>query len=310
VEGPTKQFTIVPFSDSQFFRRDVNQHYTFKKDSFGKVNKVNVVFVPTGFSRIFNRTEQNIDVALKQQLEQRPAALKGAFVVKTYKKYVKDNFNSLWDFLKDFPWQNFLFKGVYEVGYILVLFLLGLYAGKRKIFSNVNSHKQFLQKIFNWGLMIGAPIIVFNIGFQMWCYFQNINYWNYLSELPDYLLNTAWNIGIMSLALSYIAGFTLLLKNDDWKKRLSFFGTVGRLGLTNYSLHLLAYLLIFQNVDLFLGLHGKVGHVIRLPIALVVYALLYLFSRWWLKHFRIGPFEWLWRSITYWKWQPIKKNNS
>jgi uncharacterized protein len=32
-----------------------------------------------------------------------------------------------------------------------------------------------------------------------------------------------------------------------------------------------------------------------------------VFSTWWLKRFRFGPFEWLLRSFTYWKWQPMKK---
>jgi uncharacterized protein len=57
----------------------------------------------------------------------------------------------------------------------------------------------------------------------------------------------------------------------------------------------------------FLGLDGKVGCLYRLLISVVVYILLYLFSHWWLSRFTMGPFEWLWRSMTYWKWQPMKK---
>ena len=30
------------------------------------------------------------------------------------------------------------------------------------------------------------------------------------------------------------------------------------------------------------------------------------FSGWWLKRFRFGPSEWLWRSMTYWRWQPMR----
>jgi uncharacterized protein len=29
-------------------------------------------------------------------------------------------------------------------------------------------------------------------------------------------------------------------------------------------------------------------------------------SRWWLTRFRFGPLEWIWRSITYWKVQPLR----
>ncbi|HWN89308.1 MAG TPA: DUF418 domain-containing protein, partial [Chitinophagaceae bacterium] len=104
-----------------------------------------------------------------------------------------------------------------------------------------------------------------------------------------------------------IAGLTLFLENESWKKRLSFFAVVGRLGLTNFGLHLLAYTLIFERVEGLWGLDGKVGSLYRLLIAIIVYGLLYFFSHWWLSRFTMGPFEWLWRSMTYWKWQPMKK---
>jgi len=38
----------------------------------------------------------------------------------------------------------------------------------------------------------------------------------------------------------------------------------------------------------------------------ILFALQIVASRWWLRHFRFGPFEWLWRSLTYWKKQPMR----
>jgi len=40
---------------------------------------------------------------------------------------------------------------------------------------------------------------------------------------------------------------------------------------------------------------------------LIMLALQFLFSKWWMARYTMGPFEWLLRSFTYWKWQPIKK---
>ena len=306
-ESPTRRFNLVPLSDSQFVLDDNNTQYTFMTDASGDVKEIKGVFIPTGFSRVFTRTQENIQVAMKQQLEQRAKALKGLTAQKTYKQHVKDNFDVLWQFLKTFHWQNFLWKGEYEVGYILVLFILGLYAGRKKIFYNVAANRQFLRKALKWGLIVGTPPLLFLVGLEMWNDFKGIKIWQHYSAITNAIINIAWNIGIIFMAMAYIAGLTLLLENEVWKKRLGFLGTVGRLGLTNYGLHLLAYLLIFQRVDLFLGLHGKVGHIYRLPIAIMVYLLLFFFSRWWLRYFEMGPFEWLWRSMTYWKWQPMKK---
>ena len=42
----------------------------------------------------------------------------------------------------------------------------------------------------------------------------------------------------------------------------------------------------------------------------VVFGLLVVFSTYWMRHFRFGPFEWLWRSLTYWKLQPMRVERS
>jgi uncharacterized protein len=34
-----------------------------------------------------------------------------------------------------------------------------------------------------------------------------------------------------------------------------------------------------------------------------------IFSMVWLRFFRFGPLEWLWRSLTYWEWQPMRKGD-
>ena len=108
--------------------------------------------------------------------------------------------------------------------------------------------------------------------------------------------------------MGYIAALTLLVEKESWKKRLSFLAPIGRMGLTNYILHAIAFILIFE--DYGLGLYGKTGGLYRIMLGIPVFVLLYLFSRWWLRHFRYGPFEWLWRSLTYLKFQPMRLNNS
>ena len=164
-----------------------------------------------------------------------------------------------------------------------------------------------MQKTLKWGLIVGGPPILFLVGLEMWNHFNGVEAWKHYSAMTNAMISIVWNLVIIVLTMAYIAGLTLLLENVNWKKRLGFLGTVGRLGLTNYGLHLFAYLIIFENVNVFLGLNGKVGHIYRLPIAILVYVLLYFFSRLWLRHFEMGPFEWLWRSMTYLKWQPMKK---
>jgi uncharacterized protein len=56
-----------------------------------------------------------------------------------------------------------------------------------------------------------------------------------------------------------------------------------------------------------LGLFGRLGVAAALAIGVSVYLLQIAFSAFWLRRFRFGPVEWLWRSAMYWEWQPFGK---
>jgi uncharacterized protein len=47
------------------------------------------------------------------------------------------------------------------------------------------------------------------------------------------------------------------------------------------------------------NLFGRIGLIQTMGIAILILAIQIIFSNIWLKHFRFGPFEWLWRSLTY-----------
>jgi uncharacterized protein len=54
---------------------------------------------------------------------------------------------------------------------------------------------------------------------------------------------------------------------------------------------------------------GLIGKVDRWEQVIMVCGILFFqifFSIIWLRNFKYGPFEWAWRSLTYWKIQPIK----
>ena len=41
-----------------------------------------------------------------------------------------------------------------------------------------------------------------------------------------------------------------------------------------------------------------------------IWVLQIIWSHVWLRYFRFGPLEWCWRSLTYWKKQPMRKENT
>ena len=155
-----------------------------------------------------------------------------------------------------------------------------------------------------WGLVIGFAGVAINLGFEAWNFVTGNNWdWHAYTILTLTLIDFSWSLGVMILALGYVAGITLLLEKLSWQKRLSFLAPVGRMGLTNYLLHTIPYLVIFH---FGFDLAGKIGPFYRLLLALPVFVIMIFTSRWWFKHFRIGPAEWIWRSLSYWKKQPMR----
>jgi uncharacterized protein len=110
------------------------------------------------------------------------------------------------------------------------------------------------------------------------------------------------------LALAYGCGIVVLCRSDTWRRRLSGLGAVGQMALTNYLAHSLVYLFVLNGFGL--GLLAYAGSTVLTLLAVVVFALQIVFSRWWLARFRFGPLEWLWRSATYGRWQPFRSTRT
>jgi uncharacterized protein len=109
------------------------------------------------------------------------------------------------------------------------------------------------------------------------------------------------------LAFTYIGAVLLLVAYDRrWERRLDFFALAGRMALTNYMIQIILIDVLFRPYGL--------GIVIRRPelgqlAALALFGAQVAFSWWWLRHFRLGPAEWLLRSITYARFEPIRSAN-
>jgi uncharacterized protein len=73
------------------------------------------------------------------------------------------------------------------------------------------------------------------------------------------------------------------------------------MALTNYLMQSLVFTTIFYGYGL--GLFGKVSVLQGIIIAVSFWLLQLPISYWWLKRYKFGPVEWLWRSITYKQWQ-------
>jgi uncharacterized protein len=110
------------------------------------------------------------------------------------------------------------------------------------------------------------------------------------------------------LAFAYGAGLLLCFSSagDGHARRLTrLFAGVGRMTLSNYLAQSVIFSLLFYGFGF--GLFGRLGPAVAALLGLAVFAAQLVTSDWWLERFRFGPAEWLWRSLTYRRWQPMKR---
>jgi uncharacterized protein len=302
-EGEGGKPRWYPTAETEFILPRAGVSISFLKDSSGKFTSL--LLIQNGIKIPVRKVQLSMQEAQTKLAEKRGsnASKKSS----GYKDFVRNNAVELWDGLKNWSLSALLW-GLNNSG-IFPLFLMGLYFGRRKIFYNITANRQFLRNVMKWGLLIGFTGVALNLGFEAWNFIKGTNWdWNSYSILTRSLIVLSWDLGVMILALGYVAGLTLLLENVDWKKRLFFLAPVGRMGLTNYLFHTIPYILLFESFGV--GLNGKIGCFYRLLLALPVFVIMIIISRWWFKRFRIGPAEWLWRSLTYWKIQPMRLKSS
>lgn len=110
--------------------------------------------------------------------------------------------------------------------------------------------------------------------------------------------------GILLVAGGHI-GLVMLIVKSGWLKRLtSRLATVGQTTLTCYLATSLICTTIFEGYGF--GLFATLQRYQLLYVVFSVWLFLLIASPIWLRHFRFGPMEWVWRSLTYWRKQPMK----
>lgn len=179
----------------------------------------------------------------------------------------------------------------------LAMFLLGLYAGKRRIFQDFHAHRALITRTFYYGLLIGIVIMTAD-----WIVKDFVT--GLRPPVARFLRETIWGYGATALSLSYAAGLLLLIQRPQWRDRLFPLAAMGRVALTVYVTQSLIFTTLF--LDYGFDLQRRVGPARVFAYAALIYALQLGISVWWVRRFRFGPLEWLWRTLTYACRQPMR----
>jgi uncharacterized protein len=176
----------------------------------------------------------------------------------------------------------------------LTLFILGLLAVRHRFVDEPRKH---VRAIAAW-MMFGAAA---------WATSWLILYRIPELEVPALTWEMRFGFGLVQdqwLCFTFIGGLTLWLAyRSVWLRRLAPFGWAGRMALTNYMLQIALLDYLVSGYGLALRLRPAFG----ILAAALLFGVEVAISRVWLTRYRFGPLEWVWRSLTYGRWQPMRR---
>ena len=196
-------------------------------------------------------------------------------------------------FVASFQVNGLLFYILWRVGGLMLvgmaLMKTGILGGRRD--------RVFYRRLMLAGYAVGLPITAFsaiNAGAHQYdplYMFRTGNLYNY--------------VGSIVVAFGHI-GLVMLCVTSGWLQHiLRRFAAVGQTALTNYLLHSVVMTALFYGWGL--GLYGEVSRLGQMGFVAGLIGLQLLVSPWWLARYRFGPVEWLWRTLTYWRPQPMRR---
>jgi uncharacterized protein len=189
--------------------------------------------------------------------------------------------------------HRFQAQAFYEDFDILMMMLVGMALMKLGVFTGNYSAKFY--------------VVMAILGFVVGITIDTLAYWwtvrNNFSVSTWYLTGITYEFGRFT-AFGYVGVIMLLVKLGVVRGVTSTLGYVGRMAFSNYILTSLICTTIFEGYGF--GFYNKLQRYQLYYIVFAVWLVNLVISPIWLRHFRFGPLEWLWRSLTYWKKQPFR----
>ena len=187
---------------------------------------------------------------------------------------------------------------------IFSMFLFGLFVGKSRMLNDIPRHLPLIRRVFGWGMGFGVTAAIVE-----WVLTQYFGYSAYRKVTASaeirFLGDILFVYGSTALSLGYAAGIILLAHARRWMPALRLLENVGKMALTAYLLSTVMFTLLFFGYGF--GQLYLIGPAGTNAYAILFFSVLIIFCDWWLRRFRFGPMEWVWRSLTYGKAQPLRK---
>ncbi len=242
--------------------------------------------------------KQTEEVAAMKAFKDRHSVEKRRERIQTnLRKTGQSDYETLYEFRTNNYLNSLVHYMFFELWDVLLFMFLGMAFFKMGILTG-----QAPAKVYWWVLIVGLGLGIF----LSYLYLQPyIKYQFNRFEVTKNVTIQYYQLARVLRSIGIFGAIMLLYKSGAFKWLFLLMRPVGQMAFTNYLMQSLLCGIFFYSIGF--AMYGKLQRHEIYNVVGVVWLIQIIYSHIWLHYFRFGPFEWAWRSLTYWKVQPMRK---
>jgi uncharacterized protein len=186
------------------------------------------------------------------------------------------------------PFYDPVFADIWSMMFIgMGLFKMGVFSAARSL--------RFYAWMAALGFLIGIPLNSYDAWLALRSHFD---------RQTILFTNVAFDVERLPLALADTAVLMMLCRTGALRWLTVRLAAIGQMALSNYILQSLVCSFVFTGYGF--GLYGRLERYQLYYVVAGLWTVSLVASPIWLRHYRFGPLEWCWRSLTYWRRQPMR----
>lgn len=258
----------------------------------------NVALIDTTKTKLTDQQQEELGAMTGMKEKSDTAALKKAMKRNLEKSL--GSYGETYEYISNVSAKLEFFFTYYGIWDVLLFMLVGMAFYKSGVLMG-NAPVKLYWALFIVGMGAGLLITWWKLQF-------NIDYQYNQFLVTKHKPMEVYEIGRTFRSLGLFGGIMLLYKSGWFKWLFALMRPVGQMAFTNYLTQSLISAVFFFGFGF--GMMGKLERYQLYIFVAAVWVLQIAWSHIWLRYFRFGPLEWAWRSLTYWKKQPMRKANT
>ncbi len=192
----------------------------------------------------------------------------------------------------------------FEIWDSVALMMLGLALYKWGFLTG-NWSRQDYWKVVGIGYGLGLPLVIYSV------YHGFLNYSTLeanlarMERVPMEWVGLIYPFQRLLLVMAHAAAIILIYQAGFAQALFRRLEAVGRMAFTNYIMHSVICTLFFFGYGL--NYYGQLELYQLSYVVVGIWIPQLIVSPLWLRYYLFGPLEWMWRSLTYWRWYPMKR---